>query len=66
MADHISVWPIMTTSSTRKSSNANWSWRSLPRRTPGSSDTLPAEGSRSPPMIFMNVDLPDPLAPISP
>jgi hypothetical protein len=29
-------------------------------------DTLPPEGSRSPPIIFIKVDLPQPLAPIKP
>lgn len=38
----------------------------LPMRSPGSFDTLPAEGSKSPPKIFIKVDLPQPLAPIRP
>jgi hypothetical protein len=35
-------------------------------RSPGSSETLPAEHSSTPARIFMKVVLPEPLAPIRP
>ncbi len=53
---------MMTVSMTRYLSKANWSWR----RTPSffGRVTEPCEGSSSPVMIFISVDLPAPLGPV--
>ena len=49
---------------TRTSSKPNCSWRNT--EVFSGRDTLPVSGSRSPARIFMNVDLPAPLGPVSP
>src|SRR6267154_3934089 len=53
---------MMTVSITRKSSKANWSWRSTPIFF--GRDTLPLVGSISPVRIFIKVDLPAPFGPV--
>ena len=53
---------MMTVSMTRKSSKANWSWRSTPNFFGRVTD--PLSGSISPVRIFISVDLPAPLGPV--
>src|SRR3954451_20613684 len=53
---------MITVSITRKSSNANWSWRRTPYFLGRVTDPLAA--SSSPVRIFIKVDLPAPLGPV--
>jgi hypothetical protein len=55
---------MITTSSTRHDSNANWSCFSTLVRL--GRCTLPVSASMSPDTIFKNVDLPAPFGPVTP
>ena len=58
--------PMMTVSMTGYSSYLKWSCSNTERRWPGVMKTSPLVVSRSPDRIFKKVDLPAPLAPITP
>ena len=57
---------MMTVSMTGYSSYLKWSCSNTERRWPGVMKTSPLVVSRSPDRIFKKVDLPAPLAPITP
>src|ERR1700724_3831976 len=62
-ADHSGALPMMTVSMTRNSSKANWSWRKTPIFFGRVIE--PLVGSSSPVKIFIKVDLPAPLGPVT-
>src|ERR1017187_2547529 len=62
-AFHKGTLPMITVSITRNWSNANWSWRSTPNFFGRVMD--PLVGSISPVKIFISVDLPAPLGPVT-
>src|ERR1019366_4106309 len=62
-AFHNGTLPMITVSITRNWSNANWSWRSTPNFFGRVMD--PLVGSISPVKIFISVDLPAPLGPVT-
>ena len=55
---------MITVSTTRKASKANWSWLSTPSFSGRA--MVPTWGGFSPVRSFMNVDLPDPFGPVRP